>query len=43
MFHLHNIGKDLSTLQAYAIAAVAFLLIPVALADGASLFMRKRE
>ena len=43
MFNLQTIGSHLSTLQAYAVAAVTFLLLPVALAGGASLVMRTRK
>jgi len=42
MSYLQTIGGDLSTLQAYGIAAVAFVLVPLALAGGASLFMLRR-
>jgi hypothetical protein len=36
-------GSHLSTLQTYAVAAMAFMLIPAVLAGGATLFMRKRR
>jgi hypothetical protein len=43
VIYLQTIGSSLSTLQAYGLAAAAFMVIPAALAGGASLFMREKE
>jgi hypothetical protein len=42
MIYLQTVSSHLSILQVYAIAAVAFMVIPATLAGGATLFMRKR-
>jgi hypothetical protein len=43
MMYFQTVGAHLSTLQVYAVAAIAFMLIPAMLAGGATLFMRKRK
>jgi hypothetical protein len=43
VIYLQAIGSNLSILQAYGLAGIAFMIIPAALAGGASLYMRKKE
>ena len=41
MMYFQTVSSHLSVLQAYAVGAVAFMVVPVMLAGGATLFMRK--
>ena len=43
MIQLQTIIGQLSTLQLYGLAALVFVVVPPALAGGASVLMRKRE